>query len=242
MCFFMPYFMYRPVNFETMSGLNISDRTKTGCVVAACAILSTNFYVMFNSYKVNHKPPPTTATRNQSWIQSTKKSSSSNKRAHNTWFFTGNGCKSCITTMMMMMVVVVCVSRLCYAPFFFFFFFYLGTPAHTGGWHFVLEFALLGVPFGALSLALETDARQAARKESPGRNIRPHRWRRVLGGMPTSALSHTGGTGKSGKRSRDQPLQPHFVYPYQQEAPHLLLSLPTGGERSWALIFQPHSS
>ena len=127
MCFFMPYFMYRPVNFETMSGLNISDRTKTGCVVAACAILSTNFYVMFNSYKVNHKPPPTTATRNQSWIQSTKKSSSSNKRAHNTWFFTGNGCKSCITTMMMMMVVVVCVSRLCYAPFFFFFFL-LGHP------------------------------------------------------------------------------------------------------------------
>ena len=63
MCFFMPYFMYRPANFETMSGLNISDRTGIGCVVAACAILSTNFYVMFNSYKVNHKPPPTTATR-----------------------------------------------------------------------------------------------------------------------------------------------------------------------------------
>ena len=50
MCYFMPYLMYRPANFETMSGLNISDRTRIGCVVAACAILSTNFYVMFNSY------------------------------------------------------------------------------------------------------------------------------------------------------------------------------------------------
>lgn len=50
MCFFMPYLMYRPANFETMSGLTISDRTRVGVVVAACAIMSSNFYVMLNSY------------------------------------------------------------------------------------------------------------------------------------------------------------------------------------------------
>ena len=36
--------------------------------------------------------------------------------------------------------------------------------------------------WGSLSLALETHARQTATKESPGRNTRPHRWQKVLGG------------------------------------------------------------
>ena len=31
MCYFMPYLMYRPANFETISGLKISDRTRIGC-------------------------------------------------------------------------------------------------------------------------------------------------------------------------------------------------------------------
>ena len=50
MCFFMLYLMYRLENFETTSWLNISDGTRIGCVVVACDILSTYFYVMFNSY------------------------------------------------------------------------------------------------------------------------------------------------------------------------------------------------
>ena len=87
--------------------------------------------------------------------------------------------------MMMMMVVVVvvvvCVSRLCYT--FFFFFFSILAPLHTqeGDTLSSNYTSCFGVPFGTLSLALDTHARQTARKESPGRNT--HR---------------TGGKGSSG--------------------------------------------
>ena len=83
--------------------------------------------------------------------------------------------------MMMMVVVVVSVSRLCYALFFFF---SIWAPLHTQeGDTLSLNYkSCFGVPFGALSLALDTHSRQTARKQSPGQNTR-----------------RTGGKGSSGE-------------------------------------------
>ena len=66
----------------------------------------------------------------------------------------------------------------------FFFFFSILAPLHTqeGDTLSSNYTSCFGVPFGTLSLALDTHARQTARKESPGRNT--HR---------------TGGKGSSGE-------------------------------------------
>ena len=167
MCFFMPYFMYRPANFETISGSNISDRARIGCVVAACAILSTNVYVIF-SYAFF-------------------------------FFFFFFCCRCCCCC--------CCRRRSSFLP----------APLHTQegdtlSWNYTL---FLGFRLG--SLPRLGDPRQAGGwKGIPGAE---HSSAQVAkgprGDMPTSALLQTGGTGKG---SRDQPLQPRFSYPYQQEA------------------------
>ena len=113
---------------------------------------------------------------------------------------------------------------------FFFFFFFIWAPLHTqeGDTSSLNYTSCFGVPFGALSLALDTDARQTAMKESPGRNTR-----------------RTGGKGSSGEYASLRIVTHRWHWkrvPGPAAYASLLLSLPTRGERSWAGIFQPHFS
>jgi phospholipid-translocating ATPase len=50
-CFFMPYMLYKPANFATESGRDISDRTRMGVLIATCAVLASNTYIMMNTYR-----------------------------------------------------------------------------------------------------------------------------------------------------------------------------------------------
>ncbi|KAJ5203654.1 uncharacterized protein N7498_004533 [Penicillium cinerascens] len=50
-CFFMPYMLYQAANFATESGRDINDRTRMGVLVATCAVLSSNTYIMMNTYR-----------------------------------------------------------------------------------------------------------------------------------------------------------------------------------------------
>jgi len=50
-CFFMPYMLYKPGNFATESGRDISDRTRMGILIATCAVLASNTYIMMNTYR-----------------------------------------------------------------------------------------------------------------------------------------------------------------------------------------------
>lgn len=50
-CFFMPYMLYKAANFATESGRDISDRTRMGILVATCAVLASNTYIMMNTYR-----------------------------------------------------------------------------------------------------------------------------------------------------------------------------------------------
>ncbi|KAL1998752.1 hypothetical protein VTN02DRAFT_5633 [Thermoascus thermophilus] len=51
MCFFMPYCLYRPATFEHPNGLNINDRMRMGVLVATAAVISSNTYIMLNTYR-----------------------------------------------------------------------------------------------------------------------------------------------------------------------------------------------
>ncbi|KAL3471806.1 hypothetical protein BJX99DRAFT_236853 [Aspergillus californicus] len=51
MCFFMPYLLYVPANFVTANGRDISDRNRMGILVATCAVISSNTYIIMNTYR-----------------------------------------------------------------------------------------------------------------------------------------------------------------------------------------------
>ncbi|KAJ5143469.1 uncharacterized protein N7515_002256 [Penicillium bovifimosum] len=50
-CFFMPYLLYEPANFVNESGRNINDRARMGVLVASCAVIASNLYIMMNTYR-----------------------------------------------------------------------------------------------------------------------------------------------------------------------------------------------
>ncbi|OQD64221.1 hypothetical protein PENPOL_c008G00605 [Penicillium polonicum] len=50
-CFFMPYLLYAPANFVNESGRNVNDRARIGILVASCAVLASNLYIMMNTYR-----------------------------------------------------------------------------------------------------------------------------------------------------------------------------------------------
>ncbi|KAJ5699119.1 Phospholipid-transporting ATPase DNF1 [Penicillium macrosclerotiorum] len=50
-CFFMPYMLYKVANFATESGRDIADRNRMGILVATCAVLASNIYIMMNTYR-----------------------------------------------------------------------------------------------------------------------------------------------------------------------------------------------
>ncbi|PYH89087.1 phospholipid-translocating P-type ATPase [Aspergillus ellipticus CBS 707.79] len=50
-CFFMPYELYCVANFQTENGRGIDDRYRVGVLVATCAVVASNTYVMLNMYR-----------------------------------------------------------------------------------------------------------------------------------------------------------------------------------------------
>lgn len=50
-CYFMPYMLYQAANFATETGQDISDRSRMGVLVATCAVLASNIYIMMNTYR-----------------------------------------------------------------------------------------------------------------------------------------------------------------------------------------------
>ncbi|PWY72960.1 phospholipid-translocating P-type ATPase [Aspergillus heteromorphus CBS 117.55] len=50
-CFFMPYMLYAVANFQTENGRGIDDRYRVGVLVATCAVIASNTYVMLNMYR-----------------------------------------------------------------------------------------------------------------------------------------------------------------------------------------------
>ncbi|OOQ82000.1 Phospholipid-transporting ATPase DNF1 [Penicillium brasilianum] len=50
-CFFMPYMLYQAANFATANGRDIADRTRMGVLVATCAVIASNVYIMMNTYR-----------------------------------------------------------------------------------------------------------------------------------------------------------------------------------------------
>ncbi|KAJ5213801.1 hypothetical protein N7449_000970 [Penicillium cf. viridicatum] len=50
-CFFMPYLLFAPANFVNESGRNINDRGRIGILVASCAVIASNLYIMMNTYR-----------------------------------------------------------------------------------------------------------------------------------------------------------------------------------------------
>ncbi|OJJ43140.1 hypothetical protein ASPZODRAFT_74987 [Penicilliopsis zonata CBS 506.65] len=50
-CFFMPYLLYSPANFIDPNGRDLGDRNRMGVLVATCAIIASNTYVLFNMYR-----------------------------------------------------------------------------------------------------------------------------------------------------------------------------------------------
>ncbi|KAL2842245.1 hypothetical protein BJY01DRAFT_216819 [Aspergillus pseudoustus] len=51
MCFFLPYLLYEPANFVHASGKDVSDRNRMGILVATCAVISSNTYIIMNTYR-----------------------------------------------------------------------------------------------------------------------------------------------------------------------------------------------
>ena len=50
-CFFMPYLLYAPANFVNETGRNINDLARIGVLVASCAVIASNLYIMMNTYR-----------------------------------------------------------------------------------------------------------------------------------------------------------------------------------------------
>ncbi|EED19378.1 phospholipid-translocating P-type ATPase domain-containing protein [Talaromyces stipitatus ATCC 10500] len=51
MCFFMPYMLYAPANFQRGDGLVLDDRQQFGILVASAAVIASNTYVLMNTYR-----------------------------------------------------------------------------------------------------------------------------------------------------------------------------------------------
>ncbi|KAJ5945937.1 hypothetical protein N7454_002776 [Penicillium verhagenii] len=49
--FFMPCMLYKVANFASETGRDIADRERMGILVATCAVLSSNIYIMMNTYR-----------------------------------------------------------------------------------------------------------------------------------------------------------------------------------------------
>ncbi|KAJ5887422.1 hypothetical protein N7495_007463 [Penicillium taxi] len=50
-CFFMPYMLYQAANFASDNGRDVSDRSRMGILVATCAVIASNTYIMMNTYR-----------------------------------------------------------------------------------------------------------------------------------------------------------------------------------------------
>ncbi|KAM5446106.1 phospholipid transporting ATPase [Microsporum audouinii] len=50
-CFFMTYLTFRPAQSVTENGLDLADRTRMGIFVACYAVISSNTYVLLNTYR-----------------------------------------------------------------------------------------------------------------------------------------------------------------------------------------------
>ncbi|RDW72647.1 Phospholipid-transporting ATPase [Aspergillus mulundensis] len=50
-CYYMPYLLYEPANFVTENGLDVSDRNRMGVLVASCAVIASNTYILMNTYR-----------------------------------------------------------------------------------------------------------------------------------------------------------------------------------------------
>ncbi|KAL5341511.1 hypothetical protein BJX70DRAFT_358989 [Aspergillus crustosus] len=50
-CFYMPYLLYVPANFVHETGRDISDRNRMGILVATCAVIASNTYIIMNTYR-----------------------------------------------------------------------------------------------------------------------------------------------------------------------------------------------
>ncbi|KAL4786019.1 hypothetical protein BJX76DRAFT_322843 [Aspergillus varians] len=50
-CFYMPYSLYQPANFVHASGKDVSDRNRMGILVASCAVIASNTYILMNTYR-----------------------------------------------------------------------------------------------------------------------------------------------------------------------------------------------
>lgn len=51
MCFFMPYLLYSVPNFQRPDGRGIDDRPRFGVLVASAAVISSNVYILLNTYR-----------------------------------------------------------------------------------------------------------------------------------------------------------------------------------------------
>jgi phospholipid-translocating ATPase len=51
MCFFLPYLLYSPGNFQRSDGLGIDDRPRVGVLVASAAVIASNTYILLNTYR-----------------------------------------------------------------------------------------------------------------------------------------------------------------------------------------------
>ncbi|KAL4948416.1 hypothetical protein BDW69DRAFT_92684 [Aspergillus filifer] len=50
-CFYIPYLLYEPGNFVHPSGKDVSDRNRMGILVASCAVIASNTYILLNTYR-----------------------------------------------------------------------------------------------------------------------------------------------------------------------------------------------
>ncbi|KAI1979803.1 phospholipid transporting ATPase [Ophidiomyces ophidiicola] len=50
-CFFMTYMLYSPAQNVSENGLDISDRMRIGIFVGCCAVVSSNLYILLNTYR-----------------------------------------------------------------------------------------------------------------------------------------------------------------------------------------------
>lgn len=52
-CFFMPYLIFAPANFNTEGGVTINDNRQMGVYIANAAVIVINSYMMMNTYNWN---------------------------------------------------------------------------------------------------------------------------------------------------------------------------------------------
>jgi phospholipid-translocating ATPase len=50
-CFYLPYLLFTPANFETSSGLSVNDTQRIGVYVACATIAVVNVYILLNTYR-----------------------------------------------------------------------------------------------------------------------------------------------------------------------------------------------